>query len=58
MNDEKTRINDMRLKIAILATLLLAVISGSHAQTRFDACLFAGLNMGQLDGDDAGRYCR
>lgn len=56
MNDEKTRINDMRLKIAILATLLLAVISGSHAQNRFDACLFAGLNMGQLDGDDAGRY--
>lgn len=28
----------------------------ANAQQRFDASLFAGLNMGQIDGDASGRY--
>ncbi|MBR4229313.1 MAG: outer membrane beta-barrel protein [Bacteroidales bacterium] len=38
----------------ILAFLALAL--AATAQGRFDASIFAGLNMAQIDGDDAGRY--
>ncbi len=34
----------------------MALSLGATAQGRFDASLFAGLNMGQIDGDGAGRY--
>lgn len=45
-------------KIAFLAILSIFIFqfSISHAQGRFDASLFGGLNVCQVDGDGAGRY--
>lgn len=34
----------------------LSTFNHMQAQGRFDAEVFAGLNMGQIDGDDAGRF--
>ncbi|MBR1766327.1 MAG: outer membrane beta-barrel protein [Bacteroidales bacterium] len=36
--------------------LYLSVFHSASAQRRFDASLFAGLNMCQIDGDQAGNY--
>ncbi len=36
--------------------ILFAFIALSATAQRFDANIFAGLNMAQIDGDDAGRY--
>lgn len=41
--------------ILIISTLQLSTFSSVWAQ-RFDAKIFAGLNMCQVDGDDAGKY--
>ena len=48
----------MRRLSILTATLLLASLNtiGLKAQSRFDASVFAGLNMAQIDGDGAGRF--
>lgn len=42
--------------VATAILILSAAFSLSHAQQRFDAKLFAGLNLCQVDGDDDGSY--
>ena len=44
------------LLIAILFACHLSLFTPAQAQSRFDVTAFAGLNMGQLDGDGAGSY--
>ena len=44
-----------QLKYAIVALLLLGGMS-VHAQQRFDATVFGGITLNQIDGDDAGAY--
>ena len=48
----------MRKTVIIIAATLLATLATGNlaAQNRFDASVFAGLNMGQIDGDGAGHY--
>ena len=43
------------MKRIILIVLLVLIELGASAQ-RFDAKVFAGLNLCQIDGDDAGKY--
>ena len=43
------------MKRIILIALLVLIAIGTSAQ-RFDAKVFAGLNLCQVDGDDAGKY--
>lgn len=43
------------MKRIILIALLVLIAIGASAQ-RFDAKVFAGLNLCQVDGDDAGKY--
>ncbi len=46
-------------KIQLATVILLALVfysTAAEAQGRFDAYLFGGLNMCQIDGDDAGHY--
>jgi len=40
----------------LIVSLQLSLFNNIHAQNRFDASLFAGLNVCQVDGDGAGRY--
>ncbi len=42
-----------KIVLGVLAILFFSLV---QAQERFDASIMAGLNMGQIDGDDAGRY--
>lgn len=48
----------MKKTFTIVVLALLATTLGNtvQAQNRFDASIFAGLNMGQIDGDAAGSF--
>ena len=44
------------LPLTAVFCLTFSIFNSIAAQERFDANVFAGLNMGQIDGDGAGRY--
>ena len=44
------------LFIAAIVSILNIQFSSLHAQGRFDASVFGGMNMCQIDGDGAGSY--
>lgn len=44
------------MKNIVLGVCAILFLNLVQAQNRFDASIFAGLNMAQIDGDDAGRY--
>lgn len=46
----------MKKTLLLITVFSLTTLNLLSAQTRFDASLFAGLNMGQIDGDGAGHY--